>query len=142
MSLQGMKARIQQAGEAAWHRGDLDALDDAYASDYIGRRPPFPDVVGLAGVKQYVADARLSYTDIQMTYDAWAAEGDLVAYRYHCSMKHTGTSPALRIPPTGRELTLQGCVIVQVKDGKVVEDWEYSDYLGFLQQLGVVPAPG
>jgi hypothetical protein len=24
-------------------------------------------------------------------------------------------------------------------DGKIVEEWEYADYLGLLQQLGVLP---
>jgi hypothetical protein len=32
--------------------------------------------------------------------------------------------------------------VVHVKYGKVVEEWEYSDYLGFLQQLSVVPPLG
>ena len=27
-------------------------------------------------------------------------------------------------------------------NGKVVEEWEYSDYLGFLMQLGVIPPLG
>jgi predicted ester cyclase len=57
-------------------------------------------------------------------------------------MKHTGTSPSLPIPPTGKEVALQGCTVVHVKDGKVSEEWEYSDYLGFLQQLGVVSPLG
>jgi hypothetical protein len=51
-------------------------------------------------------------------------------------------SPALPIPPTGKEVTLVGCVVVQIVDGKIVEEFEYSDYLGFLQQLGVVPRLG
>jgi hypothetical protein len=28
------------------------------------------------------------------------------------------------------------------RDGKVVEQWEYSDMLGLLQQLGVIPPMG
>ena len=57
-------------------------------------------------------------------------------------MKHTGVSPSLPIPPTGKDLTLQGCVVVHIREGKVVEEFEYSDYLGYLQQLGVVPPLG
>jgi len=142
MSLEEVKTKIQEAGEEAWHRGNLDALDGVYAADYVSHRPPFPDAIGLEAVKQYVAGTRLAYSDIQMIYDEWVAEGDALAYRYHCSMKHTGTSPSLPIPPTGKELTLHGCLVVHVKDGKVIEEWEYSDYLGFLQQLGIVPPLG
>ena len=142
MSLQELAVKIQRAGEEAWYKGNMDMLDEAYAADYVSHRPPFPDAKGLEAVKQYIADTCLAYTDIQMIYDKWIVGDDAIAYRYHCTMKHTGTSPSLPIPPTGKELTLEGCVIVHVKDGKVVEEWEYSDYLGFLQQLGVVPPLG
>jgi hypothetical protein len=33
---------------------------------------------------------------------------------------------------------LRGCIVVHIADGKIVEEFDYSDYLGFLQQLGVV----
>jgi predicted ester cyclase len=142
MSLKELEAKIQWAGEEAWYKGNMDALDEAYAVDYVSHKPPFPDANGLAAVKQSIAGTRPAYSDIQATYAEWIAEGDAIAYRYTMRMKHTGVSPSLPIPPTGKEVTLQGCVVVHVKDGKVIEEWEYSDYLGFLQQLGVVPALG
>ena len=107
-----------------------------------GTQPPFPDANGLEAVKQSIAATRLAYSDIQATFTEWIAEGDVIAYRYTMRMKHTGVSPTLPIPPTGKEVTLEGCIVVHIKDGKVIEEWEYSDYLGFLQQLGVVPALG
>jgi predicted ester cyclase len=117
-------------------------LKEAYAEDYVSHRPPFPDVEGLEAAKQSIAATRLAYSDIEATYDEWIAEGDAIAYRYTMRMKHTGTSPSLPVPPTGKEVVLEGCIVVHVKDGKVIEEWEYSDYLGFLQQLGVVPPLG
>ena len=140
MSLKEVQAKIQWAGEQAWLAGNVDALHEAYAADYVSHRPPFPDETGLASVKQFIAGTRLAYSDIQTSYHEWVAEGDRIAYRYTMRLKHTGTSPSLPIPPTGKEVVLQGCMVVHVRDGKVVEEWEYSDYLGFLQQLGVVPS--
>ena len=57
-------------------------------------------------------------------------------------MKHTGQSATVPIPPTGKEVYLKGCTVVHVKDGMVVEELEHADYLGFLQQLEVVPPLG
>ena len=142
MSLKEVQAKIQWAGEEAWLEGNVDALNEAYAEDYVSHRPPFPDVEGLEAAKQSIAATRLAYSDIEATYDEWIAEGDAIAYRYTMRIKHTGTSPSLPIPPTSKEVALQGCILVHVKDGKVVEEWEYSDYLGFLQQLGMVPPLG
>jgi predicted ester cyclase len=95
---------------------------------------------GLEAVKQFIAGTLQAYSDVQTSYDEWVTEEDRIAYRYTVRMKHTGISPTLGIPPTGQVVVLQGCIVVHVRDGKVVEEWEYSDYLGFLQQSGVVPS--
>jgi steroid delta-isomerase-like uncharacterized protein len=142
MSLAALKAQIEWAGKEAWYKGNLDALDEVYAQDMISRRPPFPDIVGLPAVKQFIAGGRQGYSDIQADYEEFIAEGSSIAYRYTMRMKHTGVSPSLPIPATGKELVLKGCVVVHLKDGKIVEELEYSDYLGYLQQLGVVPSLG
>jgi len=142
MSLKELEAKNQWALEEAWHKGNVDAFDEVYAADIVWHQPPFPDVSGLEAVKQGTAGLRLAYSDMKVTFAEWIAEGDAIAYRLTMRMKHTGVSPTLPIPPTGKEVTLQSCIVVHIKDGKVVEVWEYSDYLGFLQQLGVVPALG
>jgi len=142
MSLEHLKDAIRRAGEEAWYHGNMDLMDQVYAADYVSHRPPFPSIQGLEAVKQFVAAARQGYSDIQVDYEEMIAEGDTMAYRYTMRMKHTGVSPSLPIPPTGKDLTLQGCVVVHIREGQVVEEFEYSDYLGYLQQLGVVPPLG
>jgi len=142
MSLKELEAKNQWAFEEAWSKGNVDAFDEVYAADIVWHQPPFPDVSGLEVAKQGIAGMRLAYSNIQIAFAEWIAEGDVIACRLTIRMKHTGVSPTLPIPPTGKEVTLEGCVVYHIKDGKVVEVWEYSDYLGFLQQLGVVPALG
>ena len=142
MSLEEFKSKIRWVGEEAWLRGNLDALDEVYAADYIWHRPPLPDACGLEAVKESMAGMRSAYSDIQMNYTEMIGEGNSIAYRYIWQGKHTGQSQTLPIPPTGKEVTLQGCVVVHIANDKIVEELEYSDYLGFMQQLGVVPALG
>jgi steroid delta-isomerase-like uncharacterized protein len=142
MSAEEFEAKIRWAGEEAWLKGNLNALNEVYAADYIYHRPPFPDAEGLEANKQYMAGVRTAYTDIQVTYDEWVAEGNAIAYRWTWRAKHTGQSPSLPIPPTGKEVVLRGCTVVHLKDGKVIEEFEYGDYLGFLQQLGIIPSLG
>ena len=142
MSLEEMKRKIEWAGAEAWINGNLDALDEVYAADYIWHRPPFPDVKGIDAVKESISAMRAAYSDLHYSYDEMIAEGNSIAYRYSFHGRHTGQSPTLPIPPTGAEVNLVGSVVVHVQDGKIVEEFEYSDYLGFLQQLQVVPALG
>ena len=142
MSLEELKAKIRWAGEEAWLKGNLDALGEVYAVDYIWHRPPFPDSKGLEAAKESMAGTRSASSDIQIVYEEMVGEGNSIAYRYTWRAKHTGQSPTLRIPPTGKEVILRGCVVVHVANDKVIEEFEYSDYLGFLQQLGVAPPLG
>ena len=142
MSLEEMKAKIRWAGEEAWLEGNLDALDEVYAADYVWHRPPFPDTRGIEAVKESIEGMSSAYSDIQFVYEEMVGEDSSIAYRYTWRAKHTGVSPTMPIPPTGKEVTLVGCVVVHIVDGKIVEEFEHSDYLGFLQQLGVIPPLG
>jgi predicted ester cyclase len=57
-------------------------------------------------------------------------EGDTTAWWWTWRAKHTGQSPNLPIPATGKGVTLVGCNVSHWANGKIVEEWEYSDYLG------------
>lgn len=142
MSLEAIKQKIEWAGKEAWLKGNLDALDEVYANDYVWHRPPFPDANGITAVKESISSMREAYTELEISYDEMVAEGNSIAYRYNFHGRHTGQSPTLPIPPTGKEVTLVGSVVVHIAEGKIVEEFEYSDYLGFLQQLGVAPPLG
>jgi predicted ester cyclase len=139
MTLEELKNRIRQVGEQAWMEGNLDALDEVYADELIACRPPLPEILGLAATKEYMEDTRRASSNIKISFDEMIGEGDTIAYRYTWSAKHTGQSASLPIPPTGKEITLTGCIFVHLENGKVVEEIDHSDYLGFLQQLEVIP---
>ena len=96
----------------------------------------------LQPAKQSAANTRQVYSDIQTTYEEWIAKGVSIAYRWTWQARHTGQSPSLPIPPIDKEVTLRVCTVVHIGDGKVTEEFEHTDYLGFLQQSGVVPLLG
>ena len=140
MSQEEIIGKFRWALDEAWYKGNVDALDEVYAAECVNYQPPFPILNGLEAIKQAIASIRPAYSDIQITYHEWIAEGNAIAFRATMNMRHTGQSPTFPIPPTGKELTLQTCGVFHVKDGKVIEEWDYSDYLGIMQQLGIVPS--
>ena len=142
MSPKELKNKIRWVNEQVWLQGNLDALDEIYSAGCALHSPPLPDVQGLEAMKEHVAGIRSAYSDTQITYAAMIGEGDRIAYRYTWRARHTGQSQTLPIPPTGNEVWMEKCVVVHIEDGKIVEEFEYADYLGFLQQLGVVPPLG
>lgn len=137
-----LAAQMRWVLEEAWCNGNIDALGEIYAASCVAHKLPYPDLNGLEANKQYIAVHRLAYSDIRIALPEWITEGDTVAFRYTFRMKHTNVSPVLPGPPTGRDVTLQGCGVIHLKDDKIIEEWAYSDFLGFLQQLGVLPLLG
>ena len=78
--------------------------------------------------------------DLHITVEDQVAEGDKVVTRYTTRGTHQG--PFMGIPPTGKHVTVTGIVITRFANCKEVEEWANADWLGLLQQLGVVPTPG
>ncbi len=137
-----LKNKFRWALEEGWNKGNLDAWDEFYAADYVHHRPPLEVFESLEAEKQSVANTLTAFTDSKFTVHEIVMEGNTTTTRWTWQAKHTGLSPSLPIPPTGKEITLVGCNVSHWANGKVIEEWEYSDYLGFLQQLGVVPSLG
>ena len=52
----------------------------------------------------------------------------------------THTGPFRGIPPTGKSITQTGIAITRMRDSQMVENWNETDDLGMLQQLGVIPS--
>ena len=52
----------------------------------------------------------------------------------------THRGEVMGVPATGRSISLPGINIFRLRDGLIVERWGLLDDLGFLKQLGVVPA--
>ena len=142
MSLEELKSEIRQVNEEVWLWGNLSTLDDIYSADCVLHSPPLPDVHGLAALREHISGIRTAYSDITMAYDDMMGEGNRIVYRYTWQARHTGQSETLPIPPTGKLVSMEKCVVVHISDGRIVEEFEYADYLGFLQQLGVVPPLG
>jgi steroid delta-isomerase-like uncharacterized protein len=119
-------------------KGNIAAMDDLVAEDYIDHSPPpFPGVApGREGLKQSFKlfwEATPGYHRIEDQI----AEGDKVVTRLTAYGAHEGDLPG--IPRTGNALEMTAVVIHRIADGKIVEKWSNKDVLGFLQQLGVIP---
>ncbi len=142
MNTQEMKAALAKTFDDAWHRRDMDAAYEIYSDDVVFQRFPFPPIVGKAANLEADAAMLAAFTETRCILDEVIVEGDTAAVRWTWDAVHTGTSPALGIPPTGKRVILAGCSVYRFQAGKVVEQWEYSDMLGLLQQVGVIPALG
>ncbi|HKQ02266.1 MAG TPA: ester cyclase [Actinomycetes bacterium] len=132
------KALVTEFIDAVFTNGDLNAVD-RYLSPGFVNHDPFPGFApDREGMRQTAQVFRQAFPDWHSAQEAHIAEGDLVTERFTARGTHQGE--IMGIPPTGTAVTLAGINIFRVQDGKLVERWGRTDDLGFLQQLGIVPA--
>ena len=133
------KTIIESYTEQIWHQGNLEAADEYFSPDFISYNPLKPKINGLAELKQFFAATRSQFPDIRFTLDDMVAEDDKVVVRWTCWGTHLGPSPEFGIGPTGHKVNFAGITVYQIRNGKIVAQWEIWDRLRLLHQLGVVP---
>lgn len=139
MSTEENKAMVRRIFEEVIVKGNLSAVDEIMASNYVYHFPG-QDVKGPEGFKEFVKMMRTAFPDLSMTIEDQIAEGDKVATRE--TMRGTHKGDFMGIAATGKQVTWKGMVIVHFQDGKEVEAWGSPDNLGLFQQLGVIPPIG
>ena len=121
---------------------DMDGFYSYCSADFVFTRIPFPPIVGVEANRQADEAMLVAYTEQKTTIDELVVEGDTAVMRYSWQAVHSGTSPTLPIPPTGKTVAMKGCMVFHWKEGKMVDAWDYGDLLSFLQQIGVIPPMG
>jgi steroid delta-isomerase-like uncharacterized protein len=106
--------------------------------DYVGHVPGVPEPIGgKNGFHEFASSYLAAFPDGTITVDAQIAEGDFVATRW--TGRGTNTGELMGMPPTGRQVTIEGITYSRVADGKAREAWLIWDTLSMTQQLGAVP---
>jgi len=114
--------------------GELAARADELLSDdflYTGAAGMRLDKAGYVG---FMHGLSVSFSDQKMTFHAQVADGDKAAVAWTNEMTHTAEYQG--IPATGKRITASGNWIRQVRDGKVVREWDTTDIFGLMSQLG------
>ena len=142
MTPEEIKATVENMNDDAWHKRDLDAAFEVYAEDVICHSPPFPPVTGREANQQSDAGILAAFSETRSTIQDLVVEGDLAVSRWTWEGVHTGMTPALGLAPTGNRVVKEGSTVYRFQGGKIVEQWEYGDWLGLLTQLGVIPPLG
>jgi len=153
MSTQENKAIVQRFIEEVRNRGNVAAVDELLAPNYVAHfghptDSPGPEKyrrLSHEEFKQYVSQKRSAFPDLQHRIELQVAEGDLVVTRLIAGGTHKGEYHGLTfkgIPPTGKQVTWSSTEIFRLADGKIVEHWINQDVVGRLRQMGALPTPG
>ena len=106
------KVLVRKFFEEAWVKGNVAAVDDCMAADYVEHPRPSTLSPGSEGLKQLIAAYRTAFPDLTVTLDDIFAEGEMVAFRWSVSGTHLGDW--LGIPPTGNHVRATGTTIFRI----------------------------
>ena len=124
----------------AFEANDEGALNDMLAPELVAysHNDPAPQNrdVHVQGILWW----NRVFSDTRFAIEEQIAEGDKVATRVTMrSIHNKGEFQGL--PPSGKQIEIGGTSIERIKDGKIVERRVSSDWLGMMQQLGLIPPP-
>ncbi len=146
MSTQQNIANYRRFIEEAWNKGHVAVVDELAAPGLVLRFMPPGTPPGGESIKRYITTMREAFPDVTITIEDQVAAGDKLVTRWTMAGTHRG--PYLNylktvMSPTGKKFSAGGIDIWRYDaNGKWVECWSSFDRLGFLQQLGALPAAG
>jgi steroid delta-isomerase-like uncharacterized protein len=131
----GNKAIVQKLYDVI-SSNELDGLDALIAVDLVDHSPSPGAAPGLAGTKQTLGMFHAVFSDLQVTAKDMIADGDKVVVRL--TMNGTNTGEFMGLPPTGKQVTMNGIEMFRLADSKIVERWAEFDMMSLMQQLGAM----
>ena len=141
MSEEVRKVVIRWFVEEVLNTGNLGAVDELFAPDYLAHVPLRAEPLrGVAAWRQRVAGYLAAFPDLHFTIEDLIAERDTVVAR----LTWSGTQRAefLGLVATNERVAVTGIGIWRIARGRIVEEWIAEDLLGLLQQLGAIPVSG
>ena len=131
-----VRRSIEEASKGNW----AIVNEQLVAHDYVYHMPGSPKPLTREETQQFFRTLRAAFPDGRIMIEDMIAEGDKVVTRYTSRGSHEGNF--MGIPATGKKVVTTSILISRIAEGKVAEEWEEYDALGFMQQLGVVPPMG
>lgn len=138
--LDANKRLVRRLHATVWNDGNLSAIDDLVADDYVEHNPSVPDEIrGRDAYTMHVSAVRSAFAGFEIVPEDVIAEGDIVVVRHTGRGTHVGEFSG--VPPTGNTFEVPGTVVHRIAHRQIVEGWVNLDALGLLEQLSVVTPP-
>ncbi|MGD9701403.1 MAG: ester cyclase [Acidimicrobiia bacterium] len=131
------EAVVRRAYEEMNNGRKNELAADLFTPDHRMHDPQVPAPDGPEGMVATVSTYQTGVNGHWEINDIFSS-GDNVVVRWTGTGEHVAELNG--IPPTGRRVEVSAISIHRMRDAKIAETWQVWDTLGFLQQLGVVPA--
>jgi steroid delta-isomerase-like uncharacterized protein len=130
---------VARSAFAAWNAHDVEQILTLNTSDVVLESDTNPAPVrGHDELRRFAQAYLTAFPDLRFDVEESFASGDRVASRWTATGTHRGEFRG--VPATGRAVTIHGCTVNQVRDGKTARAWTYWDSATLMRQLGLLGA--
>lgn len=138
MPTESNKETVHRWIKGIWDGGNVGLMDELASDGYAFSSPGHGEMRGEA-FREFVAQVRSAFPDLNNTIESQISEGDVVVTRGTTRGTHDGDFG--EIGATGKSVAIPWVMYTRIQNGRILEDWELYDGLGMMTQLGVIPAP-
>ena len=124
-----------------YNAGDLEACMELYAEDAVQWMHDGL-FAGVDAIQERLARDLTAFPDAKYVVESFVEDGDTFADEWTFTGTNTGPfrlPDGSEVPATGRPVEIKGMELVEVRDGKIVVDNLYYDFMAAVSQLGLVP---
>jgi predicted ester cyclase len=131
-----------QIGKAYFNAISAKDLDEAVGLWKPGAPDRLHGLVELAapgGIREYFSGLFAAFPDFKFEVVEFTASGKLAACRWRVTGTFLGPGRFQGLVPNGRQVRIEGCDMLRVEDGQIVENNGYTNAQQIAEQLGVLP---
>ena len=123
--------------DAVFKDRNLDMINEEYFDkDVVAVATSAGDVVGLENFKAYYGNYITGFSDGELIFVDLFGQGDKMVK--HWRFKGTHDGDFFGVPPTNKTVDVSGTTLIKMKDGKIVAEQDFMDFLSFYTQLGLM----
>lgn len=82
----------------------------------------------------FMQDMRQAFEGMKMEFVHVMADGEYVTINFISRARNTGKF--MGAPASGKNIEVRGTLIRQMRDGKAIQEWQTTDLLGVMTQMG------
>ena len=122
---QSNEQRVRFANEEIVGRGNLDIVDDVFATDYVVHTGG-KEFKGTDFVRRFIGQLRSAIPNIRVVeVEFLLRAGDTIAWQRTLSGTHK--ADMMGIPPTGKKVEWRDMMVSRFDGEKIAEEWTVSE---------------
>jgi steroid delta-isomerase-like uncharacterized protein len=125
--------------DEVWNQGREETIDELVADDVIAHGltdQNGDNVVGKEDFRMFFRNFRSAFSDINVEVGEVIQDGDRISAVTRVRATHGGDG--LGFCATNNRVDFSGMLMVRLRDGQMVEVWNYYDFVTMFGQLGVL----